>query len=207
MGDSCWSAKGLRFPEAPGSSLIETGGQRGHEDGTFCELAHRSSGGLEVTLFWHSGTDEILARVWDRSMGTCFQIRPEHRLALDVYYHPYSYLHSIEAGRDDELPSLEPHASFDPGGVGHMSLNDSPSPATVGRLGRAASPAETTSTFTVIAHPSLLAGEGEAVNVGFDSPTTGIWPDNTTPAVLLGVIVVIAIVAAITWLGLDLFSV
>jgi len=55
------------------------------------ELAHRSSGGLDVTLFWDSQTDELLVCVSDERRGTYFEIHPERDSALDVFYHPYVY--------------------------------------------------------------------------------------------------------------------
>jgi hypothetical protein len=55
------------------------------------ELAHRSNGGVDVTLFWHSQTDELLVCVSDARRGAYFEIRPERDLALDAFNHPYAY--------------------------------------------------------------------------------------------------------------------
>jgi hypothetical protein len=55
------------------------------------ELAHRSNGGVDVTLFWHSQTDELLVCVSDEPTGAYFEIHPERDLALDAFYHPYAY--------------------------------------------------------------------------------------------------------------------
>jgi hypothetical protein len=55
------------------------------------ELAHRSNGGVDVTLFWHAQTDELLVCVSDEHSGAYFEIHPERDLALDVFYHPYAY--------------------------------------------------------------------------------------------------------------------
>jgi len=55
------------------------------------ELAHRSNGGVDVTLFWHPGTDALLVCVSDKRRGTYFEIHPERDLALDLFYHPYAY--------------------------------------------------------------------------------------------------------------------
>jgi hypothetical protein len=55
------------------------------------ELAHRSNDGLDVTLFWHPETDELTVCVCDQHRGAYFEIEPEASLALDVFYHPYSY--------------------------------------------------------------------------------------------------------------------
>ena len=55
------------------------------------ELAHRSSAGVDVTLYWHRTLDELIVCVWDERQGAYFEIRPQRYLALDVYHHPYAY--------------------------------------------------------------------------------------------------------------------
>jgi hypothetical protein len=55
------------------------------------ELAHRSSAGVDVTLYWHPTFDELIVSVRDKRYGAHFEIRPQRYLALDVYYHPYAY--------------------------------------------------------------------------------------------------------------------
>jgi len=63
---------------------------------TRTELAHRASGGLDVTLVWvhggeRDGDEEIVVCVWDAREGTYFEIPSEPNLALDTYYHPFAY--------------------------------------------------------------------------------------------------------------------
>lgn len=57
------------------------------------ELAHRSSGGVDVTLVWVHGDDEekTVVCVCDTREGAYFEIATERHLALDVYYHPFAY--------------------------------------------------------------------------------------------------------------------
>ena len=55
------------------------------------ELARRSGGGVDVTLYWHPSLDELIVCVYDKRHGAHFDIRPAPNLALDVYYHPYAY--------------------------------------------------------------------------------------------------------------------
>jgi hypothetical protein len=55
------------------------------------ELAHRSSAGVDVTLYWHPTLDELTVSVCDERHGAHFEIRPRRYLALDVYHHPYAY--------------------------------------------------------------------------------------------------------------------
>jgi len=63
---------------------------------TRTELAHRSSGGVDVTLVWVRGGDrgrneEVLVCVWDERDGTYFEIPSASNLALDTFYHPFAY--------------------------------------------------------------------------------------------------------------------
>jgi len=55
------------------------------------ELAHRSTGGIDVTLFWHPRTEELTICVCDQRRGAYFEFEPEAAHALDAFYHPYSY--------------------------------------------------------------------------------------------------------------------
>lgn len=60
------------------------------------ELAHRSHGGLDVTLLWVPATteddeEELVVCVLDRHDGAYFEVRARPDLALDVYGHPYAY--------------------------------------------------------------------------------------------------------------------
>ena len=57
------------------------------------ELAHRSSDGVDVTLFWAraDGEDRVVVSVHDLRDDTYFEIPTEPYLALDVHYHPFAY--------------------------------------------------------------------------------------------------------------------
>jgi hypothetical protein len=57
------------------------------------ELAHRSNGGIDVTLLWvrHRGRDEALVCVSDHRDGAYFEIPVVAHLALEVYNHPFFY--------------------------------------------------------------------------------------------------------------------
>jgi hypothetical protein len=66
------------------------------------ELAHRVNDGLEVTLFWHPANDGLTVSVSDWRRGAWFVIHPEACLALDVFYHPYSYAPSSDLDVEDE---------------------------------------------------------------------------------------------------------
>ena len=72
------------------------------------ELAHRSSDGLEVTLWWHPARDELAVFGSDHRSGARFEIRPERHLALDVYYHPYCYVTSSDISHYDHRLAARP---------------------------------------------------------------------------------------------------
>ena len=61
------------------------------------ELAHRASGGIEVTLYW-SADGGTTVEVWHAATEEpiAFPIAPER--ALDAYYHPFAHLPIPMAG-------------------------------------------------------------------------------------------------------------
>jgi len=75
------------------------------------ELAHRSSAGIDVSLVWlrGAGGDKALVCVCDQRDGAYFEIPAEPHLALDVYYHPFSYrdCSSIDSGPAAPPPPVE----------------------------------------------------------------------------------------------------
>jgi hypothetical protein len=54
------------------------------------ELAHRSSNGIDVRLYWNPTDDGVTVTVVD-TLGAAFEldVAPQH--ALDAFYHPYAY--------------------------------------------------------------------------------------------------------------------
>jgi hypothetical protein len=66
------------------------------------ELAHRSNDGIDVTLFWQPDTDELSVCVCDQRRGAYFEIEPEPNVALDAFYHPYSYALLSSVHYEDE---------------------------------------------------------------------------------------------------------
>lgn len=87
------STKSRHLSAAPVNGLYQEATRGlGEADPQLRELAHRSNDGLEVTLFWNAGSDELAVCGCDHRSGVSFNIRPEHHLALDVYYHPYRYV-------------------------------------------------------------------------------------------------------------------
>jgi hypothetical protein len=65
------------------------------------ELTHRSNDGIDVTLFWHSDTDELTVCVCDQRRGAYFEIEPEANTG------------TTEAGIGHNLPQEAPEAFVD----------------------------------------------------------------------------------------------
>jgi hypothetical protein len=55
------------------------------------ELAHRTSAGLHVHLFWNRPTSRVTVRVLDAPGDDSFEFEVEGRHALDAFNHPYAY--------------------------------------------------------------------------------------------------------------------
>jgi hypothetical protein len=85
--------------EAKGARMAATEANR-H---AFRELAHRTTDGLEVTLFWRETTSELSVSVSDERSGAYFELATEPHEALDVFYHPYSYAAFKGVPYDDAL--------------------------------------------------------------------------------------------------------
>jgi len=55
------------------------------------ELAHRSSDGIEVTLFWSKATNRVTLEVLDSRSEEKLEFDVERYAALDAFNHPYAY--------------------------------------------------------------------------------------------------------------------
>jgi hypothetical protein len=56
-----------------------------------CELASRTSGGIEVTLLWNRRSDELTVCVSDSHTRAYFELPAPRDNALHVFHHPYAY--------------------------------------------------------------------------------------------------------------------
>jgi hypothetical protein len=93
---------------------------RDFESGQHRELAHRVTGGVEVVLFWHSGTGAVTTTVSDVRTGSYFEVPVEPSHALDVFEHPYAYAAFAGIPYESELlPSWAETA--DPDSAGHAA--------------------------------------------------------------------------------------
>lgn len=69
------------------------------------ELAHRVSGGVEVTLYWSADDNGTSIEVWQHATNEtlAFPVPPER--ALDAFYHPFAHLPALMG----ELPQQGAH--------------------------------------------------------------------------------------------------
>ncbi|MFL5865115.1 MAG: hypothetical protein ACJ780_30855 [Solirubrobacteraceae bacterium] len=56
------------------------------------ELAHRTSDGIEVTLFWTKATNSVTITVFDSRSEETLELAVDERDALDAFNHPYAYV-------------------------------------------------------------------------------------------------------------------
>ena len=56
------------------------------------ELAHRVSGGIEVTLYWSAADDTTSVEVFQASTETTLHFAVPRERALDAFYHPFAHL-------------------------------------------------------------------------------------------------------------------
>ena len=55
------------------------------------ELAHRTSDGIEVSLFWTKSSDRITIAIFDTRSDEALEFEVDGSLALDAFNHPYAY--------------------------------------------------------------------------------------------------------------------
>jgi hypothetical protein len=77
------------------------------------ELAHRTGGGLEVTLYWHQATNRVTVVVDDYQAGHRLELPVDPAQAGYAFNHPFAY---AEARRAD-LATTQPGITSDPAAV------------------------------------------------------------------------------------------
>jgi hypothetical protein len=55
------------------------------------ELAHRTSDGIEVSLFWTKSSNRITIAIIDTRSDEALEFEVDGSLALDAFNHPYAY--------------------------------------------------------------------------------------------------------------------
>jgi hypothetical protein len=56
------------------------------------ELAHRTTGGLEITLHWHPQTDRTSITVHQPATWQTITFPVQRELALHAFHHPFAHL-------------------------------------------------------------------------------------------------------------------
>jgi hypothetical protein len=56
------------------------------------ELAHRVSGGIEITLYWSAEDNSTSVEVWHPASEQTLRFGVALERALDAFYHPFSQL-------------------------------------------------------------------------------------------------------------------
>jgi len=65
------------------------------------ELAHRVSGGIEVTLYWSAHNNTTSIEVWQSATEETLQFTVAKEQALEAFHHPFAHL-------DQEEQSITP---------------------------------------------------------------------------------------------------
>jgi hypothetical protein len=60
------------------------------------ELAHRVSGGIEVTLYWSADDNSTSVRILQPATEETITFVVERERALDAFQHPFSYLPHLD---------------------------------------------------------------------------------------------------------------
>lgn len=55
------------------------------------ELAHRTSDGIDVTLFWSKASDRVTISFFHARSATALEFEVDGADALDAFNHPYAY--------------------------------------------------------------------------------------------------------------------
>ena len=59
------------------------------------ELAHRVSGGIEVTLYWNVDDNTTSVEVFQDATGVTLCLSVPRERALDAFYHPFAHANII----------------------------------------------------------------------------------------------------------------
>jgi hypothetical protein len=69
------------------------------------ELAHRLTGGVDVSLWWDTLDDSLILEVCDTTLEASFEVVVAPDCGLDAFHHPYAYLESSNVDRHSPVPS------------------------------------------------------------------------------------------------------
>ena len=66
------------------------------------ELAHRTSDGIEVSLFWSKPSNRVTIAVLDSHSDEALEFEVDGSAALDAFNHPYVYVTRNDVHYDDD---------------------------------------------------------------------------------------------------------
>jgi hypothetical protein len=69
------------------------------------ELAHRTSGGIDVYLFWEQRTNRVSVEVIDARTRDSFELDVDPQDALDAFNHPYAYAARLDTATPPQRQS------------------------------------------------------------------------------------------------------
>lgn len=90
------------------------------------ELAHRTSDGIDVYLFWNEPTSRVTVGVLDGRTDDSFELEVDGRHALDAFNHPYAYAARPDASprRSDRRPRRPARLGQRLAGSNHQPVED-----------------------------------------------------------------------------------
>jgi hypothetical protein len=75
------------------------------------ELAHRTSDGVDIYLFWNEPANRVTVGVIDLRTDDGFEVEVDGRRALHAFNHPYAYAARRDAGSDSQETTINPGRS------------------------------------------------------------------------------------------------
>jgi hypothetical protein len=73
------------------------------------ELAHRTSDGIEVSLFWSEPSNQVTVAVLDTRSGEAVEFEVDGSAALEAFNHPYAYAATRRGGGVGVLGGVVAH--------------------------------------------------------------------------------------------------
>jgi hypothetical protein len=72
------------------------------------ELDHRTTNGIEVTLFWSTATNRVTIAVLDTHSDESLEFDVDGTVALDAFKHPYAYAATVASHDHSRSRHVQP---------------------------------------------------------------------------------------------------
>jgi hypothetical protein len=69
------------------------------------ELARRTSGGIDVSLYWYERTNRTTVKAYDSRSGETIEFEVDGSSALDAYRHPFAYATGESVSMQERVPT------------------------------------------------------------------------------------------------------